>query len=178
MIPASANTNDHLILEDALDALEERFGAQLPERPMIHADAGFDVRWVMEMLSERGYGYDIVCSFGDISHKRNPGMKLSKRSPGQRAKNRWHVERTNSWFRQFGRIARSPERRIAAAEAWMDLTHAVVVTRCLIRESWYSHRWEGRPERNPFPNGRRSERRSRRSWERLSAGPKHDPAPT
>lgn len=167
LVPASANTNDHLILEEALDRFEASKMSARPEHPMIHADAGFDVRWLMESLEERGYGYDIVCSYGDTSHKRSVAARLAKKSPGRNAKDRWHVERTNSWFRDFGRIARCPERRIEAVQAWMDPAQAIIVLRCLIREAWYRYRWEGRPSRNPFPNGRAAERKHRQRWERV-----------
>lgn len=159
----AANQNDHLFVTDALDVLEERF-PDLDRHPTIHADAGFDVGAIRTDLRRRRYPYDIVCSFGDVTHRRSVEARLAKRNPGAQAQERWHVERTNKWFRDFGRIARCPERAWAAVRAWINLAQAVIILRRLLGEAWDRYRWDGRPARNPHPKRRAQERTDRQYW--------------
>lgn len=149
-----------------LDIFEERFPDR-PDRPRLHADAGYDVEWLRDDLRERKYSYRIVCRFGDVTHQRSAAARKAKRTPGKKAKHRWQVERTNKWYRDLRKVARCTERRLAVVQAWADLAQAIIVLRYLIREAWYRYRWDGRPKRNPFPMGVEKERLNRQRWERV-----------
>lgn len=165
-LPMPAGASEHKRVGQVLDLFESRF----PDRPdvsILHADAGYDVGWVMDDLRERGYGFDIVCRYGDTTHRRSDAARAAKRKPGKHAKNRWHVERTNKWYRDLRKVARCTERRLAAVQAWADLAHAIIVIRCLIREGWPRYDWDGKPKRNPFPTGVEKERKYRQRWERV-----------
>ncbi|TFV64469.1 IS5 family transposase [Geodermatophilus sp. DF01-2] len=99
-VSAPANTVDHALLGQALDALKDF--APLPADATVHLDAGYDYRPCREALDERGLR-------GQIAHRGEP-------APIQVGK-RWVVERTHSWLNDFGRLRRCTERRRACVDA-------------------------------------------------------------
>jgi transposase len=127
-VSAPANTVDHQLLPETLDALKDF--QPLPERPTVHLDAGYDYRPCREALQERGL-------LGQIAHRGTPApIQIGKR---------WVVERTNSWLNDFGRLRRCTERRRACVDAYLALAAAIVTVRALRRAAWYLYRWDTRP---------------------------------
>jgi transposase len=131
-LPAPANTRDHLLLPDTLDALTAlltQVGAA-PEQTTVHLDAGYDYRPCRAELAECGL-------HGRISQRGRP-------APVQVGK-RWVVERTNSWLNDFARLRRCTERRRICVQDYLALATAIVTLRALLRAAWYRLRWDRRP---------------------------------
>jgi transposase len=127
-VSAPANTVDHALLGQTLDALKDF--QPLPADVRVHLDAGYDYRPCREALDERGL-------LGQIASRGTP-------APIQVGK-RWVVERTNSWLNDFGRLRRCTERRRACIDAYLALAAAIVTVRALRRAAWYLYRWSTRP---------------------------------
>ncbi len=127
-VAAPANTVDHALLGQTLDALKDF--QPLPAQVTVHLDAGYDYRPCRQALDERGL-------LGDIAARGTP-------APIQVGK-RWVVERTNSWLNDFGRLRRCTERRRACIDAYLALAAAIVTVRALRRAAWYLYRWNTRP---------------------------------
>jgi transposase len=83
-VSAPANTVDHALLAETLDALKDF--APLPADATVHLDAGYDYRPCREALEERGLR-------GEIAARGTP-------APIQVGR-RWVVERANSWLNDF-----------------------------------------------------------------------------
>ncbi len=127
-VSAPANTVDHALLPETLDALKDF--APLPADVRVHLDAGYDYRPCREALEDRGL-------LGEIASRGTP-------APIQVGR-RWVVERTNSWMNDFGRLRRCTERRRACVDAYLALAAAIVTVRALRRAAWYLYRWDTRP---------------------------------
>jgi transposase len=127
-VSAPANTVDHALLGETLDALKDF--QPLPAGVTVHLDAGYDYRPCREALEERGL-------LGEISRRGLP-------APIQVGR-RWVVERTNSWLNDFGRLRRCTERRRDCVDAYLCLAAAIVTIRALRRAAWYRYRWDTRP---------------------------------
>ncbi|MHB1640600.1 MAG: transposase family protein [Candidatus Dormibacteria bacterium] len=96
---AAANRNDCLLLPPTLDAVAQR--GLLFDIETLHLDRGYDDKIVRGVCAGHGLT-DVV-----ISLKRKKGQaKTRKLLPmGER----WPVERTNSWFTNFGQLRRSTD---------------------------------------------------------------------
>jgi transposase len=127
-VSAPANTVDHALLAENLDAVKDF--SPLPAEVTVHLDAGYDYRPCREVLAARGLT-------GEVAHRGQP-------APIQVGR-RWVVERTNSWLNDFGRLRRCTERRRECVDAYLDLAVAIVTLRALLRASWYLYRWDTRP---------------------------------
>ncbi|MDP5185099.1 IS5 family transposase [Blastococcus sp. BMG 814] len=127
-VSAPANTVDHALLPQTLDALKDF--QPLPAGATAHLDAGYDYRPCREALDERGL-------LGQIAHRGEP-------APIQVGK-RWVVERTNSWLNNFGKLRRCTERRQVCVDAYLALAAAIVTVRALCRGAWRLYRWDTRP---------------------------------
>ena len=127
-VSAPANTVDHALLPETLDALKDF--QPLPAGATAHLDAGYDYRPCREALDERGL-------LGQIAHRGGPAPI----QVGQR----WVVERTNSWLNDFGRLRRCTERCRACVDAYLALAAAIVTVRALCRAAWLLYRWDTRP---------------------------------
>jgi hypothetical protein len=96
---AGANIHDSLLLGDTLDSVERR--GLLTELGTLHLDRGYDDRYVRAACADRGL-FDLVIA----------PRKKKNRARGTKASRslvplglRWPVERTNSWFSNFGHYA-------------------------------------------------------------------------
>jgi transposase len=127
-VSAPANTVDHALLEQTLDAVKDF--APLPADVIVHLDAGYDYRPCRQVLDERGM-------VGEIAHRGEPAPIQAGR--------RWVVERTNSWLNDFGKLRRCTERRRDCVDAYLDLAAAIVTLRALLRAAWHLYRWDTRP---------------------------------
>jgi hypothetical protein len=131
-VPAPANRRDDGLLAATLDTI--RVVGVLPQRPVVHLDAGYDYQPCRQVLAERGM-------IGQIATRGIP-------APIQ-AGHRWVIERTHAWGNQYGKLRWCTERRRLVVEFWLALANAVIVCRQLVRRAWTCYRWEGRPRRRP-----------------------------
>jgi hypothetical protein len=129
---AAANRHDSPPLAPTLDRPESL--SPLPDTITVHLDTGYESDSTGALLSERGL-------HGRIAH-------MGEKVPIQ-ASRRWHVERTHAWQNAFHRLARCHERRVTGIDAFFDLADATITVRSLIRRSWTTHSWGGRPSRRP-----------------------------
>ena len=131
-VAAPANRHDSPLLRPTLEKLS-RFGFHLPPQITVHLDAGYDSAKTRTLLTELGCEW--VISTG--------GEPLQ-------AGARWVVERTNAWHtRSFKKLLICTERRARVIDAMISFANSIIVLRRLIREAWYTQRWENRPKRKP-----------------------------
>jgi transposase len=131
-----ANRNDSILLEPTLDDIAAR--GLLADIETIWLDRGYDSVATRDRLAGRGL-HDAV-----IAQKRQPG--LPARQPSRRSPMglRWMVERTNSWFSNFGQLRRNTDRRIIHRLAQLALAVVCLITAKLID-------WRNRWSPNPAP---------------------------
>lgn len=130
-VAAPANINDHLLLDTSLATLHP---ADLPEKPTVHLDRGYDYRTSREELERR-------CMQGEIARR-------GTSAPVQ-ASQRWVIERTNSWVNNYRKVVRCTERRMTVILFWLKLINVLVTVARLVREAWIRYRWDRRPPRRP-----------------------------
>lgn len=129
-VAAAANNNDCKLVAATLDAIDRRY--LLAEIDTLHMDRGYDYDFVRAECAERGLNDVII-----------PKCRKRKAS-GRRKKQpiplglRWPVERTNSWFSNFGQLRRNTDRRIRHRDAQLALAIALILTAKLIdwRDRW------------------------------------------
>jgi transposase len=127
-----ANRHDIILLEPTLDAVADR--GLLPDVETIHLDRGYDVNTVRAALADCGIT-DAV-----IARKRERGAPKPPPQP-LRLGLRWAIERTNSWFTNFGQLRRNTDRRAAHRLAQIALAVALIITIKLL--DW-ADRWSPR----------------------------------
>jgi hypothetical protein len=106
----------------------------LPQRPVVHLDAGYDYHTCRQVLSERSMA-------GEIATRGLPAPVQASR--------RWPVEPTHAWGNQYGKLRWCTERRRVVVDFWLALAAAAIVCGRLVRRAWTSYRWDGRPRRHP-----------------------------
>jgi transposase len=131
-VPAAANRRDDGLLAATLDTLA--VVGVLPDRPVVHLDAGYDYQTCRAVLAERGL-------VGEIATRGVPAPVQASR--------RWPVERTHAWANQYGKLRWCTERRQLVVEFWLALATAAIVLGRLLRRAWTAYRWQGRPRRRP-----------------------------
>jgi transposase len=131
-VPAPANHRDDGLLAATLDTIG--VVGVLPQRPVVHLDAGYDYQPCRQVLAERGM-------VGQIATRGVPAPIQAGR--------RWVVERTHAWGNQYGRLRWCTERRRLVVEFWLALASAVIVCGRLLRRAWTCYRWPGRPRHRP-----------------------------
>ena len=131
-VPAPANHRDDGLLAATLDAIG--VVGVLPERPVVHLDAGYDYQPCRQVLVDCGM-------VGQIATRGVP-------APIQVGR-RWVIERTHAWGNQYGKLRWCTERRQRVVVFWLGLALAVIVCGRLVRHAWTCYRWEGRPRRRP-----------------------------
>jgi transposase len=132
VLAAPANRRDDGLLAATLAALG--VVGPLPQRPMVHLDAGYDWTPCREVLAAR----EMV---GQIAARGVP-------APIQVGR-RWVIERTHAWGNQYGKLRWCTERRRRVVEFWLALANAAIVCGRLLRRAWTCYRWQGRPPRRP-----------------------------
>ena len=124
---AGANRNDSELFGPTLASAEER--GLLAEIETLHLDKGYDSAAVRRLVDEVGIP-DLVAA-----RKTQPGEVKTKR---QGRGLRWPVERTHSWFINFGQLRRSTERRVAYRLAHIALAVSLLLVAKLMdcRDRW------------------------------------------
>jgi transposase len=131
-VPAPANHRDDGLLAATLDTLA--LVAGLPERPVVHLDAGYDFQPCRQVLAARGMT-------GQIATRGVPAPVQASR--------RWPVARTHAWGNQYGKLRWCTERRRVVVAFWLALAAAVIVCGRLVRRAWTYYRWDSRPRGRP-----------------------------
>ena len=132
-----ANRHDIILLEPTLEAVAQR--GLLHDVETIHLDRGYDASTVRDALAGHGINDAI------IARKRQRGEPKPAPAAGAqplRLGLRWAVERTNSWFSNFGQLRRNTDRRTIHRLAQIALAAALIITVKLI--DW-ARRWSPRP---------------------------------
>jgi transposase len=127
-VPAPANRRDDGLLAATLDSAAVL--GPLPERLVVHLDAGYDYQTCRAVLTERAL-------LGQIATRGVPAPVQASR--------RWPVERTHAWGNQYGKLRWCTERRRLVVEFWLALVNAVIICGRLLRRAWSCYRWDRRP---------------------------------
>lgn len=125
---SGANRHDSKLLIPTLaDALSRR---TLDVIGTLHLDKGYDSRVAREICEQMGLTGTV------IAKKRKPGSPEA-REPLTLGK-RWPVERTNSWFSNFGQLRRNTDRRTSHRLAQFGLAFVFLIAAKLIdhRNRW------------------------------------------
>jgi hypothetical protein len=129
--PRPTTTGDGL-LAATLDATT--VVGPLPQRPVVHLDAGDDDQPCRQVLAAGAMA-------GEIAARGVP-------APIQVGR-RWVVGRTHAWGNRYGKLRWCTERRRTVVECWLALANAAVVGGRLVRRAWTCYCWQGRPRRRP-----------------------------
>jgi transposase len=123
-----ANRNDSILLEPTLQAVAAR--GLLADVETLHLDRGYDSNLTTERCQALGLT-DIVCA----KKKRKGEAKIKKPlTLGLR----WPVERTNSWFSNFGQLRRNTDRFSKQRLGQVALAVALILTVKLVK---WAKRW-------------------------------------
>ena len=132
-----ANRNDMALLAPTLDACAAT--GLLADVETLHLDKGYDNGVTLALTSQAGIG-DLVCA-----KRRKSGEPKIKASPAKNGSHtlglRWPVERTNSWFTNFGQLRRNTDRFIDHRLGQIDLAVALILAIKLIKwaDRWSPH---------------------------------------
>jgi hypothetical protein len=132
VVAAGANRRDDGLLAATLDTLG--VVGVLPERPVVHLDAGYDWQTCRQVLAERRM-------VGEIATRGMPAPDSGGPTLAGGA-----YPRLGKPVRQAALVH---ERRRVVVEFWLALATAAMVCGRLLRRAWTSHRWDGRPRRRP-----------------------------
>jgi transposase len=123
-----ANRNDSILLEPTLQAVAAR--GLLLDVETLHLDRGYDSALTTQRCHSLGVT-DIVCA----KKKRKGEAKIKKPlTLGLR----WPVERTNSWFSNFGQLRRNTDRFSRQRLGQVALAIALILTVKLVK---WAKRW-------------------------------------
>lgn len=129
-----ANRNDMTLLEATLTAVGAH--GYLTEIETLHLDKGYDNGVTVALVNQAGI-HDLVCA-----KRRKRGEPKPAASPTKNGSHtlglRWPVERTNSWFSNYGQLRRNTDRFIHHRLAQIDLAVTLILTIKLIK---WADRW-------------------------------------
>lgn len=129
-----ANRNDSILLEPTLQAVAAR--GLLVDIETLHLDRGYD----SNLTTQRCHGHgltDIVCA----KKKRKGEAKKKGEAKIKQPLTlglRWPVERTNSWFSNFGQLRRNTDRFSKQRLGQVALAIALILTVKLVK---WAKRW-------------------------------------
>lgn len=123
-----ANRNDCVLFPPTIATVASR--GLLDDIETLHLDRGYDNGVVRGHCAALGID-DLVCA-----RKRKRGTATTKRAVPLGL--RWPVERTNSWFSNFGQMRRNTDRYTHQRLAQIDLVVALILTIKLIK---WADRW-------------------------------------
>jgi transposase len=122
VLVSAANRNDHLLLDDLLDAVppvRQPVGRPRKRPAKLHADKGYDHRRCRRSLRRRGIRARIA----------RKGIESSTRL----GRHRYVIERALEWLTRFRRLARRYDRIGAHFQAFAQLACAIICYRRTIR---------------------------------------------
>src|SRR5674476_529315 len=158
-----ANRNDSILLEPTLQAVADR--GLLADVQTLHLDKGYDSL----LTTQRCHGLgltDVVCAKktpkgapkGTTSRK---GAPKTQKPPTAKTKKthslglRWPVERTNSWFSDFGQLRRNTDRFSRQRLGQVALAVTLILTVKLVK---WAKRWTCLLYTSPSPRDRQKSR--------------------
>jgi len=123
-----ANRHDSILLKPTLQTVADR--GLLTDIETLHLDRGYDSAVTMTRCTELGLT-DVVCA-----RKRVKGAPKAKKqlTLGMR----WPVERTNSWFSNFGQLRRNTDRFTHQRLGQIALAVTLILTVKLVK---WAKRW-------------------------------------
>ena len=139
-----ANRNDSILLEPTLKAVADR--GLLLDVETLHLDRGYDSGLTMTRCAALGLT-DIVCAKkkpkSDAKTKTKTKTKGTPATKGRHKSPlslglRWPVERTNSWFSNFGQLRRNTDRYPAQRPGQIALAVTLILTVKLVK---WAKRW-------------------------------------
>ena len=140
-----ANRNDSVLLEPTLQAVAAR--GLLLDVETLHLDRGYDSNLTIQRCHSLGVA-DIVCAKkkhkGEPKKKHRGEAKIKTRRGEAKIKTpltlglRWPVERTNSWFSNFGQLRRNTDRFSTQRLGEVALAVALILTVKLVK---WAKRW-------------------------------------
>jgi hypothetical protein len=132
LVAARANDHDSPLLEPTLAGIPDMLapGCELPERPTMHLDRGYDSGKTRNLLEILGFDADIA---------------VKGRPAPIQAGRRWPVERLHSWMNGYGKLRRVTDKRTIIVEFYLYLAAALTVIRRLINSARSRYRWPARP---------------------------------
>ncbi len=119
----AANRHDSKLVEPTLDAVIDR--GLHHDIDTLHLDKGYDYRFIDELVTSVGI------TDANISRKKKRGQPAPDPAPF-RIKQRWVVERTNSWLTDFGQLRRNTDRKPHHRLAQIALAIVTLITAKLI----------------------------------------------
>jgi transposase len=125
-----ANRNDCVLIPPTLEDIGRR--GFLQEIETLHLDRGYDNSIVRRQVTDAGID-DLVCA-----RTRSRGATKREKKPLPLGL-RWPIERTNSWFSNFGQLRRSTDRFVAQRLAAMALVITLIITVKLVK---WQKRWQ------------------------------------
>jgi transposase len=125
-----ANRNDCVLLPPTLEDVAAR--GLLEEIETLHLDRGYDNSIVRHEVAAAGIN-DLVCA------KTRPRGKTKLQKKPLPLGLRWPIERTNSWFSNFGQLRRSTDRFIVQRLAAISLATTLIITVKLVK---WQKRWQ------------------------------------
>jgi len=127
-----ANRNDCVMFEPTLAKVAER--GLLADIGTLHLDKGYDSNKVREICAELGIA-DLVCA---KRRKRGIPKPLATKNGPHTLGLRWPVERTNSWFSNFGQLRRTTDRFNDHRLAQINLAVALII---VVKPIKWADRW-------------------------------------
>ena len=140
-----ANRNDSILLAPTLQAVADR--GLLQDVQTLHLDRGYDSHLTMQRCHGLGVT-DIVCAKKKTKSETKTRTKTKPKSgSGSETKTkkphtlglRWPVERTNSWFSNFGQLRRNTDRFSTQRLGQIALAVALILTVKLVK---WAKRWD------------------------------------
>ncbi len=125
-----ANRHDSVLLEPTLAAVAAR--GLLVDVETLHLDRGYDSNLTNTRCADLGLT-DVVCA-----KKRPKSSTKPKTKQPLTLGMRWPVERTNSWFSNFGQLRRNTDRHTAQRLAQIALAVTLILTVKLVK---WAKRW-------------------------------------
>lgn len=123
-VAAAANCNDSVLLPATLAAVERQ--GLLEEVETLHLDRGYDNGVVRHHVADLGIDELVVPT---VRPRHGRRRRATSRVPlGQR----WPVERTNSWFSNYGQLRRNTDRCSAHRQAQVAFVVAILLIARLI----------------------------------------------
>jgi transposase len=129
-VPAAANENDCTVFAPTMRAVLAR--GLLVDIETVHLDRGYDTTGVREICSNLG----VETVTAKIRRRGKDKSERTKRPTTLGM--RWPVERTNSWFSNFGQLRRNTDRYTRHRESALSLAVALIITIKLVK---WAKRW-------------------------------------
>ncbi len=127
-----ANRNDSILLEPTLQAVAKR--GLLLDVETLHLDRGYDSNLTTQRCHRLGVT-DIVCA---KKKTKSDSKKQTTTTAPHTMGLRWPVERTNSWFSNFGQLRRNTDRFSKQRLGQVALAVALILTVKLVK---WAKRW-------------------------------------